>query len=197
MINSRAKGISFEQRIARSLRAWPGLDDMRRGLTQSRGAIEPDIIADNWPFWTELKHKRCVDVPGALGQATNDLLATVERRLLGEAIGENPLAYRSWAGPMVIARDNGGDVFFAARHFTLTSNSFGPSLSRLPLSRGGRCVIGKSVFTLISVEGWRNFRTALCSFHDHHKRLVVVRSNGAPPVLVGWLEALERLWLER
>ena len=195
-INQRAKGRKFEQHVARTLRQWPDLGDMRRGLTQSRGAIEPDVIADGWPFWTECKHCRFVDVQAALRQATDDLLATVERRLLGEAIGDqNSLAARGWAGPLVIGRDSGGDVFFAARFLTLAPNAFGPNEARV-LPRRARAVIGKSVFSLINIDGWRNFREALSSIHEHDRRLVVVR-NGAPPVVVGWLEALERLWRER
>lgn len=55
-VHSRNKGARFERWLAAYLRDALGLDDsvIRRGLPQSGGAIEPDVVAPM--VWIEAKH---------------------------------------------------------------------------------------------------------------------------------------------
>lgn len=75
MINSKRKGKRFELAVVHELRAWPGLKEARRGLTQSRGALEPDVVAD-WPWWIECKSRSALTpalVTHAMAQAERDI----------------------------------------------------------------------------------------------------------------------------
>jgi len=97
MTDSRRKGKVFERTVANLLRKWDGVTDSRRGLTQSRGAIEADVVIPDLRLWLECKHRRRVNVTAALKQAERDRAET----------GSDALA------SMVIGRDTGGDIFFA------------------------------------------------------------------------------------
>lgn len=71
-LKSRQKGKRIERYVANLLKEiWP---NARRGLTQSRGATEPDVTGT--PFWVEVKGGKNPPKPEvALLQATKDQLA--------------------------------------------------------------------------------------------------------------------------
>lgn len=68
---SRDKGKRIERYVANLLKEiWP---EARRGLTQSRGAIEPDVVGT--PFWVEVKGGKHPPKPEvAYEQALRDML---------------------------------------------------------------------------------------------------------------------------
>ena len=53
--SARAKGARVERLAVKQLKAW-GLKNPRRGLSQSAGAIEADVVCDSLKsFWVEVK----------------------------------------------------------------------------------------------------------------------------------------------
>ena len=77
MIDSRQKGIRFEQEIAAFLR--PVYPDAHRGI-QARGEEAADVVIPD--FWIECKRKRAPDIRAAFEQA----------RLGARVFGKIPLA---------------------------------------------------------------------------------------------------------
>ena len=92
-INSRAKGVAFEEKIARELRmvydslaltarlAELPLGKERSTLIktsrvrrsdQGKGAMEPDLVVRGCPFWFELQHSTAADPIAKLEQAERD-----------------------------------------------------------------------------------------------------------------------------
>lgn len=68
MTNSRTKGHAFERYIASALRhIWT---EAKRGLTQSRGAEQPDV--EGTPYWIECKHGKRPNIYAAMEQALRD-----------------------------------------------------------------------------------------------------------------------------
>lgn len=66
---SRAKGQTFERLVAKHLQAV--FPEAKRGIGQARSAKEVSDI-EGTPWWLELKHRKGVDVPGAMRQAEGD-----------------------------------------------------------------------------------------------------------------------------
>jgi hypothetical protein len=181
VINSRNKGKVFERLVANLLKTWPGLGDARRGLTQSGGAIEPDVTALAWPFWTELKSRRRVDVRAALAQAQRDTLAS-----------------QGAARPtLMIGRDTGGDIFFAVPWTYAARKLFAGALGFYACQPGWgsagdvRNHAQEIVCTLTRGTGWRNFREELAPLTGC--QMLVVEDE----VAIGWVETLEHLWVAR
>lgn len=69
---SRKKGAAFELVVVHALREVFPL--ARRGLTQTRGGGDVEDVAGT-PFWIEAKHRKVVNVLGALAQAREAELA--------------------------------------------------------------------------------------------------------------------------
>lgn len=63
---SRTKGKTFEQWVARKLRAIYG-DGVKRGWQARRGDDAPDVYAGPWAI--ECKHRRVLAIPQAMQQA--------------------------------------------------------------------------------------------------------------------------------
>lgn len=172
MVDSRNKGKTFERLVANMLKSKFDLADARRGLTQSGGALEPDVTSESWPFWTECKAHSQVNVQAALRQAERD----VGRRGL-----ENPPPV------LVIARETGGDIFFAFRWAqrrewgSILGHEFADEVT---LADG-------NVLSLTRHKSWRTFRKALGAATKGH--LVLVEDDA----VIGWIEELEQLWRAR
>lgn len=170
MVHSRNKGNAFERTVAKMLRESFGVPGARRGLTQTGGALEPDVYADDWPFWTECKAHLQVNVQAALRQAERD----VTRRDL-----PNPPPI------LVIARETGGDVFFALK--LSESEKWAPTFS-VEVKPTEIVLSPLNVMGLTPHSSWRTFRKALANTHAGN--LLAVGGD----TVVGWIEELETLW---
>lgn len=166
MINARRKGATFERTIANALKTWPGLEDARRGKPQTAGAIEPDVWAP-WPLWCECKHGEHFTVPNALAQASRDIAKS-----------------KTQAAPLVIARQTGGDIFFAI-HLSDAIRFLGAEVAENVLHDASGAPIGP----LTPTKTWRVFMKALRATKAEHVGWVEETGH-----LFGWLPTLERLW---
>jgi len=111
-VNSRRKGVSFEEKIAREFRQIYDPPELLASLAeaakakgagsvaayrailktsrvrrsdQGRGAMEPDLVIQGCPLWLELQHARAVTPRGKLEQAERDA-ATAESSLRPVAV---------------------------------------------------------------------------------------------------------------
>lgn|GEM_PF-6024618 len=173
MVDSRNKGKVFERLIANRLRDVFNIPGARRGLTQSGGALEPDVTADDgaWPFWTECKAMKQVNVQAALRQADRDA---------GRKQIRSPV--------LVIGRETGGDIFFALRW---SEREAWAEIFGCVITPGLICTPGLNVLGLTPHKSWRTFRKALAETHGGNVLLV------EEDAIVGWIEELQTLWLSR
>lgn len=125
-IDARNKGKMFERRVANAMKA-AGLS-ARRGLTQSGGAIEPDVVVDGAEVWIECKHRRRVDIAAAIAQAEHDA---------GRANNAGTI--------VIVGRDTGGDIFAAVTSQLITGK---------PLT-GGFDLAGKRLAGVVEYKRWR------------------------------------------
>lgn len=172
MVNARNKGKVFERLIANRLKGWPGLGGARRGLTQSGGAVEPDVVAE-WGFWVECKHGDHFSPVAAIRQAQRDIAATG-----GEGIG------RTHPHPLLVGRHTRGEIFFAAHRAGLEQVVGVEFVDDVICDAKGR-----PRGSLASCKSWKVFLP----------RLRTLPVDGAAEVVgegfvFGWFALLEDLW---
>jgi hypothetical protein len=166
MVNARRKGQTFERTIANRLKSWPGLEDARRGKTQSAGAIEPDVWAP-WPFWCECKHGMSFSAVSAFAQAERD----AQRAKSGNA-------------PLVVARQTRGDVFFVVRR-TDAERHLGVEIAEGVLHDAAGAVVSR----IAQTKSWRTLLPALRALPVGGVGEIIEGGY-----LFGWFDTLERLW---
>lgn len=170
MINVRRKGKVFERTVANMLKEWPGLEKARRGKPQTAGAIEPDVWAP-WPFWVECKHGMGFSACAALAQAERDIVRADERMM---------------THPLLIARQTGGDMFFAV------GAEAAKAVLQVEIIEGVlHDAKGYPVARLAPTKNWRTFLPSLRKTRIDGVGLVEESGH-----LFGWIGTLERLWRE-
>lgn len=161
-LHSRNKGKRFERHVANALKAM-GIP-ARRGLTQSRGAIEPDVVIEGRPdIWVECKHHIRVDIRETLRQVARDTAAM-----------SDPPA------PLIFGRDTGGDVFVVI-----------PAGQATPKTLAAFHVVGADLVRIVDYSSWR-VRALQIPLRIGQKFLVVGRD--VPAFYLLWLETLPQVW---